>query len=109
MAIEVNEFAGLGSVSRAARMISGVATVGRPPTYRGRGRVQAFAGSGDDEFEDELGGSGDDVKNEPAVGGGGVRALLQRGEADLAAPQLCDGSCEPSPHCRGTAALFCQR
>lgn len=26
------EFAGLGSMSRAARMISGVATVGRPPT-----------------------------------------------------------------------------
>ncbi|MEU6293948.1 hypothetical protein [Streptomyces erythrochromogenes] len=67
MAIEVIERPGSGSRSRAARMISSVATLGRPPT-RPAGGGQALLGADDDEFADELGERGEDVEDEPSAG-----------------------------------------
>jgi hypothetical protein len=89
LAIEVIERPGSGSRSRAARMASSVATLGRPHDPAAiAGRDQALVGADDDEFADELIERGEDMEDEPAAGGGGVEVLVQRGEADPAVAQF---------------------
>ncbi len=59
---------------------------------RGAGGVQSLAGALDDQLADELGQRGEDVKDQPPAGGGGVLRLAQALEPDPAATQRADDS-----------------
>jgi hypothetical protein len=89
--MEVMLVSGFGSMSRAARMISGVMTLGRPPT-RPRARAEARPSRVPETMSspDELCQRGEDMEDEPAAWSGGVQVLVQRGEADLTSAQITD-------------------
>src|SRR3954453_21935209 len=83
----VTLLSGLGSMSRAGRRMSGVMTVGRPPT-RPRARAAARPSRVPETMSSRMNSA---RAGKPAAGGGGVEVLVQRGEPDVAAAQLAHG------------------